>query len=84
MMEFPRKLVSSVEYEPVAYDVSIVQRGSEFLVVIREDDRRMTIPKPTLQEAQEVMELLKPDVFTAPDVPWSVFCPIRKVSHVVA
>jgi hypothetical protein len=76
-------LESSPQYEPVVYDVSIVQRGSEFLVVIREDDKTMTIPKSTLQEAQEVMDLLEPDVFTAPDVPWSVFCPIRKTSHAV-
>jgi hypothetical protein len=83
-MEFQRKLDTSDKYEPVAYDVSIVRDRWSFAVCIREDDKTMYIYKPTLQEAQEVMDLLKPDVFVAPDVPWSVFCPCRKNSHAVA
>jgi hypothetical protein len=90
MMGFRKRLVSSVEYEPVVYDVSIVEGDKVFAhhhgfaVCIREDDKIMHIYKPTLQEAQEVMDLLKPDVFVAPDVPWSVFCPCRKISYAVA
>lgn len=72
-----------MEYEPVAYDVSIVVGSHGFTVIIREDDNMMCAHKSTLEEAQEVMESLKPDVFCAPDVPWSVFCP-RRMSNAIA
>ena len=70
------------QYEPVAYDVSVIKARGRFLVVVREDDKSMTIPMPTLEGSQEVMESLKPDVFSAPGIPWSVFCP-RRMSYAI-
>lgn len=72
-MESPRKPDISVAYEPVAWDISIVKRGVEFLLNIRADDKHLSFPMPTLRAAQHEMELIGVGYYCGAGVPYSVF-----------
>lgn len=78
MMGFRKKPAITVEYEPVAYDRSIVRReDGDFDFILRADDDTITLTKGSLEDAQRVMAMFDPEVFEELDVPWSVFCPVR-------
>jgi hypothetical protein len=80
MMGFQRKPATIVECEPVAYDRSITRReDGDFDFILRSDADTIVLTKRSLEDAQRVMEMFDPEVFEGPDVPWSVFCPIREV-----
>lgn len=72
-MESQRKLGTSVEYEPVAWDVSIVKSGVSFLLNIRADSNTLSLPMPSLIAAQREMDLIGVKCYCGPDVPYSVF-----------
>lgn len=47
---------------PVAYDKSIYpQKDGSFLLVVKEDDNEMRIPRATLEEAQATSDVLPRD-----------------------
>jgi hypothetical protein len=79
MMGFLKRPATIVEYEPVAYDRSIVRRDDgDFDFTLRSDAETITLTKGSLEDAQRVMEMFDPEVYEGPDVPQSVFCPIRE------
>ena len=69
------------KYEPVAYDVSISMRKGIFLLTIRQDDEVSNFTAKTLRMAQAMMDHLTPDIYSGPDVPWSVFYPSPRLAY---
>lgn len=64
MMGFQRKLVSTVVYEPVAYDKRIEAEGRLWRPIIRQDAEELRLPATMfLSEAQRTLDTFAPDVF---------------------
>jgi hypothetical protein len=53
------------------------REDGDFDFILRFDDDTITLTKGSLEDAQRVMAMFDPEVFEGPDVPWSVFCPVR-------
>ena len=64
MMEFQKKPVSTVTYEPVAYDKRIEAEGRLWRPVIRQDAEELRLPATVfLCEAQRMLDTFASDVF---------------------